>query len=561
MDEYILLIFFIGCLTISAVTGLKLLIVCGHKNDSKIFVYKIINFIIIIGYMICWILVLLFPIDIYFNLSPRVKKYLNIFTLYRILYVVCLSYIFILAPILTIIYLQVDKFKIYEQNDIINIENEEIFKKQMTTNLKPIKKKWCKIFFKKIVPITFFFICLAIFLFFLTYLPFKKIGIKLNATDCKMWYQYMIGTNKKDFLKYNIKKIEECQNIPPNFNIKMDVNLNFIDHIIISTFWWGFILFSFYVGIGMLTFPFNLIYSYINKKNKIKDNQLRNELTIINIKAKKLIQITEMLEKNKAQIKKMNIYKSFYYNIKYIRQKKILNYIVHRLEKDYQNLLNSYNNPINKIYAFAYLFFGLTFLLLTISIIIHLIFYDILNHIIKYDSLLSIYTFWNSLLQYLVINDYIACSAILYTLLVSYLLVCALSGYIYFSTKLKLGFVFTLEKENTYISSLLFHVCLFMVLSSGALVFSAKLFRTYFTHTYALTLFDLYLKNLGFIGELYKREALTYLTLTMNLLTVAFYFIPKRWNLLTNTIFFKPWDLSQIEYEEEDLENNHVRQS
>ncbi|SCM23631.1 conserved Plasmodium protein, unknown function [Plasmodium chabaudi chabaudi] len=561
MDEYILLIFFIGCLTISAVTGLKLLIVCGHKNDSKIFVYKIINFIIIIGYMICWILVLLFPIDIYFNLSPRVKKYLNIFTLYRILYVVCLSYIFILAPILTIIYLQVDKFKIYEQNDIINIENEETFKKQMTTNLKPIIKKWCKILFKKIVPITFFFICLAIFLFFLTYLPFKKIGIKLNATDCKMWYQYILGTNKKDFLKYNIKKIEECQNIPPNFNIKMDVNLNFIDHIIISTFWWGFILFSFYVGIGMLTFPFNLIYSYINKKKKIKDNQLRNELTIINIKAKKLIQITEMLEKNKTQIKQMNIYKSVYYNIKYIRQKKILNYIVHRLEKDYQNLLNSYNNPINKIYAFAYLFFGLTFLLLTISIIIHLIFYDILNHIIKYDSLLSIYTFWNSLLQYLVINDYIACSAILYTLLVSYLLVCALSGYIYFSTKLKLGFVFTLEKENTYISSLLFHVCLFMVLSSGALVFSAKLFRTYFTHTYALTLFDLYLKNLGFIGELYKREALTYLTLTMNLLTVAFYFIPKRWNLLTNTIFFKPWDLSQIEYEEEDLENNHVRQS
>ncbi|CAD2095094.1 conserved Plasmodium protein, unknown function [Plasmodium vinckei lentum] len=555
MDEYILLIFFIGCLTISAVTGFKLLIVCGHKNDSKIFVYKIINFIIIIGYMICWILVLLFPIDIYFNLSTRVNKYLNIFTLYRILYLICLSYIFILTPILTIIYLEVDKFKICEQNDIINIENEEIFKKQMIEgnykmkpNLKPIIKKWCKIFFKKIIPITFFFICLAILLFFLTYLPFKKVGIKLNANDCKMWYRYLLDTNKKGFLKYNIKKIEECQNIPTNFNIKMDVNLNFIDHIIISTFLFGFVLFSFYVGIGMFTFPFNLIYSYINKKRKIKDNQLRNELTIINIKAKKLIQITEMLEKNKTQIKKMNIYKSFYYNIKYIRQKKILNYIVHKLEKDYQNLLNSHNNPINKIYAFAYLFFGLIFLLLTISIIIHLIFYNIFNHIIKHNSLLSIYVFWDSLLQYLVINDYIVCSIVLYTLLVSYLL-------------LKLGFAFMLEKEHTYINSLLFHVCLFMVLSSGAFVFSAKLFRTYFTYTYALILFDMYLKNLGFIGELYKWETLTYLTLTMNLLTVTLYLIPKKWNFLTTSNFFKPWDLNQIQYEEEDLENSHVRQS
>ncbi|KEG02701.1 hypothetical protein YYE_02533 [Plasmodium vinckei vinckei] len=548
MDEYILLIFFIGCLTISAVTGFKLLIVCGDKNNSKNFVYKIINFIIIIGYMICWILVLLFPIDIYFNLSTRVKKYLNIFTLYRILYLICLSYIFILTPILTIIYLEVEKIKISEQNDIINIENDELFKKKMTTNSKPIIKKWCKIFFKKIVPITFFFICLAIFLFFLTYLLVKKVGIKLNANDCKLWYLYILDTNKKDFLKYNIKKIEECQNIPPDINIKMDVNLNFIDHIIITTFLFGFVLFSFYVGIGMFTFPFNLIYSCINKKRKIKDTQLRKELTIINIKAKKLIQVTEMLENNKIQIKKMNIYKSFYYNIKYIRQKKILNYIVHKLEKDYQNLLNSHNNPINKIYAFAYLFFGLIFILLTISIIIHLIFYNIFNYIIKYNSPLSIYVFWDSLLQYLVINDYVVCSISLYTLLMSYLL-------------LKLGFVFMLEKKHTYINSLLFHVCLFMVLSSGALIFSAKLFCGYFTHTYALILFDLYLKNFGFIGELYKRETLTYLTLTMNLLTVALYLIPKKWNFLTTSNFFKPWDLNQIQYEEEDLENNHIRQS
>lgn len=413
MDEYILLIFFLGCLILSAITGFRLLIICGHKNDNKIFVYKIIKFIIIIGYMICWILVLLFPIDIYFNLSTTVKKYLNIFIVYRILYLICLSYIFILTPILTIIYLKVDNtFQICDQNNLINIENEEIFKKKtiegnykMKENLKPIIQKWCKIFFIKIVPITFFFICLAFFLFFLTYLPFKEIKIKLNANDCKLWYKYILDTNKKDFLKYNIKKIEECQNIPTNMNIKMDINLNFNDHIILSTFLFGFILFSFYVGIGMFTFPFNLIYSYANKKRKIKDNQLKDELAIINVKAKKLIQITEMLEKNKTQIKKMNIYKSFYYHIKYIRQRRILNYIVHSLEKDYQNLLDLYNNPINQMYALGYLLSGLAFLLLTISIIIHLIFYNIFNDIIKYNFLLSKYLFWDSLLQ--VISNYL----------------------------------------------------------------------------------------------------------------------------------------------------------
>ncbi|WBY58575.1 LMBR1 domain-containing protein [Plasmodium yoelii yoelii] len=543
MDEYILLIFFIGCLILAGITGFRLLIICGHKNDNKIFVHKIMNFIIIIGYMICWILVLLFPIDIYFKLSTNVKKYLNIFIVYRILYLICLSYIFILTPILIIIYLNVNNnFQICDQNNLINIENEEMFKKKTIEENYKMKEN-------------------CFFLFFLTYLPFKKIKIKLNANDCKLWYQYILDTNKKYFLKYNIKKIEECQNIPTDMNIKMNINLNVNDHIILFTFLFGFILFSFYLGIGMFTFPFNLIYLYKNKKRKIKNNQLKDELTIINIKAKKLIQITEILEKNKIQIKKMNFFKSFYYHIKYIRQKKILNYIVHRLEKDYQNILDSYNNPNNQIYAFGYLLFGLIFLLLTISIIVHLIFYNIFNAIIEHNFLFSIYVFWDSLLQYLIINDYIVCSIIVYTLIVSYLLICALSGYIYFSTKLKLGLAFMLEKKNTYINFLLLHVCLFMVLSSGAVVFSAKLFRTYFTHTHALILFDLYLKNLGFIGELYKREILTYLTLTLNLLTVSLYFIPKKWSLLSLSTFFKPWELSQIQYEEVDLENNHLQKS
>ncbi|SBS87208.1 conserved Plasmodium protein, unknown function [Plasmodium malariae] len=326
--------------------------------------------------------------------------------------------------------------------------------------------------FSKILSATFFSFVLAFCLFFLTYLAVKKFTISLDAQDCKLWYPYIENTNKKDFLKYNIRKIESCQNIV-HTNIKVNIDLNFNDYIVIFMLFVGLHFFSFYVAIGLASFPLSLIRSYIYRKKKIKEDDFKYELSLINRKATRLMNITEMLQTERKQIYKVNYCISFIKYIRYKRQKKILSYMVHKLEKDYENLLDNYNNPTNKVYSFVALLLGILFLIVSIAIVLHIIFYIILDltggNRFSFNPM-----FLDILLEHFVKNNLIVISMIIYTLIASYMLICALSGFIYFCSELHLGLVFALEKKDTYLNSFLLNICLFFFVSSGAALFSTK---------------------------------------------------------------------------------------
>ncbi|VWU53039.1 conserved membrane protein, unknown function, partial [Hepatocystis sp. ex Piliocolobus tephrosceles] len=408
MDQYILLTFFIGCLLISILCGLRTLFVYGRKDERTGFVNLLIIFFILIGYMLCWGIVLLQPVDVYFNLSIDLKQYLNMFTFYRSFYWICLFYIFFLTPLLCFIYLNKDNnnFLIdsgYRNKNVHRIKNVNMdknninnssdnrdqissYNKNTRKELKQnkniclfVNKQQCENFFSRFIPcsiILFFFIfCI----FFFTYKIFGKFDIHLNSEECKLWFPYTYKTNKEEWQLYDVNSIEHCDRIIKRI-LAFKIELKFNDYIIICVSFIGYFLFTFYCGIGLVSFPLDLIKVFINRRKKIKEQEFRHKLAIINKQAKKLIEFTNNLESKNEKMIKMNYFKYVFAKISYKNKKKTLKYLVYNLEKEYTDLMNSYNKPTNVLYAYTSLVCSLIFILLSIVVFMHLVFYILLKY-------------------------------------------------------------------------------------------------------------------------------------------------------------------------------------
>ncbi|KYO01876.1 putative membrane protein [Plasmodium gaboni] len=576
MEEYILLIFFMAYLLISGIIGTRLIIIYSHKEENNRLVYIIIKCFIIIGYILSWTIILLVPIDVYYNTYKDIEKYIDIFKLFRICYWLSILYIFMLTPIMFIIYSESDK-KIYTFNKHhIKIKNQNKGKNNNNKNNGYIindgkfinddniindnnyyNKMTYKTIYKKIIPVTLFFFLSFISFLYLTFLYLKKLSLSLNAQECELWYNYIKEIYKTNFVIYNIRKIEHCENIK-NTNIKIIINLKFNDYIIIIISFIGFLFFIFYGGIGLISLPLNLINSYIYRKKKIKKDDLKKQLDIINRKSKMLLNITETLQKEKNQLLKMNYFRSFFKYIKYNREKNFLNYTVHNLEKEYDILLDNYTNNNNILFPYLSLFLGIIFLIISTIIIMHLLVYIIID-VLKYnDDIINSLTFLDSLLVYLVQIRLSVLSTIIYTFIMSYLLVCSLSGFIQFCSKLSLGFIFVLEKRGTYLNSLLLNICLFFFISLGISLFSTKIFYTYSSFTYATFLFDLTLKNIRFIGPLYSNNTFLYILLLINFITLVLFLLHKKCDISFLSVPEKFSKITEQEIIEDNIKSNDV---
>ncbi|VWU53214.1 hypothetical protein HEP_00517300, partial [Hepatocystis sp. ex Piliocolobus tephrosceles] len=80
------------------------------------------------------------------------------------------------------------------------------------------------------------------------------------------------------------------------------------------------------------------------------------------------------------------------------------------------------------------------------------------------------------------------------------MLICAFSGFTYCCSKLQLGLVFTLDKEDTFLHSLLLNVCLFCLISTGTGLFTSKMFYNYTNKSHALSFYNMCLKKFNYIG-------------------------------------------------------------
>lgn len=419
MDEYILVLFLISYFTIATFLGFRLLHIYSHPNDSKQCFYILTKGFILLGFILSWIILILLPIDVLYKISFKYAKYFNIFTLYRTAYWSSLLYIFILVPILIMSYL--------------NIEGKSQKRYEKTKKSDTVKNTHIHVFLR-ILMFGVIFCSLSFCLLAISYLFFRKSELNITNQECKTLVQFIEKADTNHLSTFNIKEESECNHIEDQF-VNVKVKLSFNDYIIMFLSFWGFFFFSLYCGVGLIYLPFNLIQYFLCRKKKISESSFKNTLSIINQRSKLLLHITELMQKEKDELNKMNPIKRFFKVLAYNREKNILNYAVHRLEQEYTHLTESYNNPKRKIIVIGSLFLGILFLIMSTSIIIHVIFYIILDYFQKPTTLEYVMNFMDTFFVYLAHHKLKVLSLIFYTILNSYLLFCALMGFIYFCTK------------------------------------------------------------------------------------------------------------------------------
>ncbi|GAB67371.1 hypothetical protein PCYB_113910 [Plasmodium cynomolgi strain B] len=573
MHAYALLALLVGYVAAAGVVGWRLLRTYSHKDERNNVANTTVKLFIIMGYIHCMGLIILLPAVAQIDSFPKVKDHFNSTQMCRIMYAILGSYIFIITPCLAVVYSQ--RGEVSNTDQCANRLN-----KRISTRWRSYFSNMCthttSTICKNVLLIWILSISLSCCLFFLTYLCFQKISLSLNADGCASWYPYLEETNRKKLLSLNLRNHESCKNVGED-NIRIDFNVNFNDYVVMCVSLMGSIGFAVYGGVGLVSLPLGLLYSAVSRyrggvanrvvevKNAVLTNRVderrealfKQELTRINRKAENFLQITQEVELKREEIGKSNYFKSLFQNIQHRREKRILNYMVHRLQLDYERSVHRYNNPTSAASSIGPLLLGFFFLLASVTIFFHICLCILggptgqgkllrwwpfhwdssqevrrergsFQHAFLYGKLfsmlLSLHPRKNSLSFSLLV---------IYPLVMSYLLVCAFFGFSYICHKLKLGLLLALERKSTYLDTILLNTCLLMFMSSGAALISLRLFPAYAKQTYAFTFFDLALKNLSCIGVLYARNGLLFLILLTSVLTVLLFFVPKKSGLFS----------------------------
>ncbi|ANQ09155.1 Uncharacterized protein PCOAH_00034990 [Plasmodium coatneyi] len=538
MHAYVLFALLAGYAAAGGVVGWRMLRRYCHKDERNNIVNTIVKLVIIMGYIQCMGMIILVPAVAQVDSFPKVKEHFNPKQLCKIMFAIFGIYVFIITPCLAVIYSQEGKMSNKEQcaNPLTKRTNTHwgsYFRKTYTH----VTSATCKKAFLKCI----LSISISCCLFFLTYLYFHKISLSLNADGCTQWYPYLEETNKKNLLSLNLRNIKNCQNVGEE-NIRIVFNLNFSDYVVMCVSLMGSIVFSLYGGVGLVSLPLGLFFSAVrryrggeatpvvgvNNAHERGEDLFKDQLTRINRKAEELLQITQEVELNREETRKTNFFKSLLQNMQHKREKRILNYMVHRLVVDYEKAVHRYNNPIHAASSYRLFLLFFFFSLANATIIVHICFRILRGPTGQGKLLRGWLLHWDAAQELLARKDSLSLSLLVYPLVTSYLLVCAFFGFSYICHKLKLGLLFALERKSTYLDTILMNTCLLLFVSSGAALILLRLFPAYAKQPYAFAFFDLALKNLSFIGNLYARNGLLYLILVANVLTLLLFFVPEK---------------------------------
>ncbi|VUZ97057.1 LMBR1 domain-containing protein, putative [Plasmodium vivax] len=556
MNGYALLAALAGYVAAAGAVGWSLLRTYGHKDERSSLVNTTIKVFIILGYIQCMGMIILVPAGAQVDSFPKVKEHFSRRQLCKTMYAILGTYVIIIMPCLAVIYSQAGEVSTKE-------ERANRLGKQANTHWRSYFSKMCtqtgSTICKKVLPIWVLSISFLYCLFLFTYQHFRKISLSLNADGCALWYPYLAETNRRKLLSLNLRTKENCQNVGEE-NIRIDYTINFNDYVVMCVSLMGSIVFAIYGGVGLVSLPLGLLSSAVslcgggeanqaanaaiasNTGNVVEANRgaderrealFKRELTRINTKAEELIQVTQEVERNREEAQKSNFFISFLQSIQYRREKRILNNMVHRLEVHYERSVHRHNKQRSVVSSVGLFLLGFSSLLASITIIAHICL-CILRGAARRGKLLRDWLLhWDAAQQLLTRKYSLSLSLLIYPLVTSYLLVCAFSGISFICHKLKLGHLLALERKRTHLDTLLLNTCLLMFLSTGVALISLKFFPAYAKQPYAFAFYDLALKNLISIGDLYARSGLLYPILVASVLALLLFFVPEKSGLLS----------------------------
>lgn len=354
------------------------------------------------------------------------------------------------------------------------------------------------------------------------YYPTTQIPVKQYTTSITMmnYHQYnnSIGLSpysyiNQDFNISSITSIESSQNII--------YNLAFPIYAIGLFGWIGWFLFSIFVGVGIVSLPFDLILEFINRPKVLSVDEYTQREVELHERSKEIMDIAVLLRKDHSELLVNREISRKERRKRVITDKLEVNKLqkmVYVLQKDTEALIacKQYLNDYNPLIPYFKLSGGILFTCVSIIWILQIILYMLTDP--------PILTFLNA---YLISFDtfFPMFGNITYASLSLYLLFCTIKGCFKFGLQLFCFQLYPMEINKTYVSSFLFNISVILLCTIPIVQFCTIAFGGYSRDSDAYLLFNIEIKYLHFFRSFFINRVFEYFILVTILLSFIYFLI------------------------------------
>ena len=351
---------------------------------------------------------------------------------------------------------------------------------------------------------SFCVILVAGLLLIITFFVFNKVHIPVTSIKCKVDFGDGFKSSKEILTAVEETEIYKPCTTLEDTNIEFTVDFKIYAIALLSFI--SYILFMVFGGIGIFSFPLDLIYSFCTRPVKIKPAKLEEMKKEIVLTAADLKDLAMQLKKlEELGHHKKNIFSKDrrHYN-DLLKQLKVG---VSVLDDQFQVV--NFQELANQTSALGYLMqliAGIFCMLLSVFWILQMVFYII----VKIDGK-PLFTFLNIPLVKLADINLSFLSIIIFVVMSFYLLLCTVKGNFKFGLRIMiLGQIHPMKKDKTYMNSILFNVLLVMLTSVSVIQFSIRAFGEYTSMTDADIIFNGQIKYLTFYRFFFNYNVFEY---------------------------------------------------
>ncbi|EKF30814.1 hypothetical protein MOQ_005363 [Trypanosoma cruzi marinkellei] len=275
----------------------------------------------------------------------------------------------------------------------------------------------------------------------------------------------------------------------------IEVHVSFFTYCVGMMCFFGWFAFFFYGGVGLISFPIDLIHGFITRTKSITGRRFTEEMAIIGAKGDALLELAlELQRKSRGSI-----------SVSLRNKINILRNETYLLEAQQEQLIWAYTKAGGSPFIiYGRLLLGIISLGISIAWILHIFIYNTFNKS----------PFLNNLLISL---DHIfgLFGVIAYGVLVFYLMWVSFEGQVRLGMRLVFFQIYPLKPHDTTLNALLFNVALSLLISPAIVEFASRSFQEYGPRTAINALMNIYVLHLKGIGVFIRWAGLCFVGISL----------------------------------------------
>ncbi|EKG03049.1 hypothetical protein TCSYLVIO_005913 [Trypanosoma cruzi] len=409
----------------------------SEEDDGEAYGAKVI---VVVGMVISMGVVLLLPLDVSNSVDPTIpNKYINTLNMtlaWQIVFWILFSMTFIIVPFVMFYYEAYDP------------DHNRIGKQILQAFIYTIGI--CGIFA---------LIC---------GLCYKFIGVAIIPVLTYEGFPEMISN--MEFILYN----------GTGKMLDVEIPVDFFTYCVGMMCFLGWIAFLFYGGIGVVSFPFDLIIGFIKRTKSISLIRFKEEMNVIALKGDILLKLSLNLQKKCRGFISISLRNKIH----------ILRNETYFLEAQQEQLIWAYTKAGGSPFIiYGRLFVGIFSLCLSILWILHIFIYNTF-----YKNL-----FLNQILISLN-NIFELFGIFIYGIFIFYLIWISFEGQVRLGIRLIFFQIYPLKPHDTTLNALLFNISISLLISPAIIEFASRSFQEYGPRTTINALMNIYVLHLKGIG-------------------------------------------------------------